>query len=71
MRPSIIGRGEDFYMRYGDKEREAVASFDFLNDIPVASSLGPSSEGSSPSLLVYADIAPGEYNVELMKVSPL
>lgn len=35
-RPSIIDRGIDFYRRYGDKEREAVASFDFLNDIPTS-----------------------------------
>ncbi|XP_065173663.1 uncharacterized protein [Atheta coriaria] len=31
-RPSIIGR-PDFFVRYGDKEKEAVASFDFLDDI--------------------------------------
>lgn len=30
-RPSIIGR-DNFFVRYGEKEREAVASFDFLKD---------------------------------------
>ncbi|XP_034950166.1 uncharacterized protein [Chelonus insularis] len=37
-RPSIIERGDDFFVRYGEKEREAVASFDFLDDITVPSS---------------------------------
>ncbi|KAL1450734.1 hypothetical protein WDU94_003063 [Cyamophila willieti] len=36
-RPSIIGR-DDFYVRYGEKEREAVASFDFLEGLSTASS---------------------------------
>lgn len=36
-RPTIIGR-PDFYVRYGEKEREAVASFDFLDDFSTASS---------------------------------
>ena len=45
-RPSIIGRGNDFYMRYGDKEREAVASFDFLDDIPIQMSRNNSSNSS-------------------------
>lgn len=39
-RPSIIGRA-DFYVRYGEKEREAVASFDFLDEF---SSTGSSVE---------------------------
>lgn len=30
-RPSIVGRA-DFYVRFGEKEREAVASFDFLDE---------------------------------------
>ncbi|KAI4504557.1 hypothetical protein M0802_000107 [Mischocyttarus mexicanus] len=37
-RPSIIDRGEDFFVRYGEKEREAVASFDFLDDMVPSSS---------------------------------
>ena len=41
-RPSIIGR-DDFFVRYGDKEREAVASFDFLEDISTTSMSGASS----------------------------
>ncbi|KAF5281466.1 hypothetical protein FQR65_LT14674 [Abscondita terminalis] len=36
-RPSIIGR-PDFFMRYGEKEKEAVATFDFLDDLSTASS---------------------------------
>ncbi|KAK6625417.1 hypothetical protein RUM43_005715 [Polyplax serrata] len=42
VRPSIIGR-ENFFIRYGDKEREAVASFDFLEDISTTSVSGCSS----------------------------
>ncbi|KAK2576320.1 hypothetical protein KPH14_005681 [Odynerus spinipes] len=37
-RPSIIDRGEDFFVRYGEKEREAVASFDFLDEMVPSSS---------------------------------
>ncbi|KAF7271270.1 hypothetical protein GWI33_015835 [Rhynchophorus ferrugineus] len=45
-RPTIIGR-PDFFVRYGDKEKEAVASFDFLNDFSSdTSSLSCSVEGS-------------------------
>ncbi|XP_034252637.1 uncharacterized protein LOC117652085 isoform X2 [Thrips palmi] len=36
LRPSIIGR-DDFFVRYGDKEREAISSFDFLDDMSTAS----------------------------------
>lgn len=36
-RPSIIGR-PDFFVRYGDKEKEAVASFDFLDELSTTSS---------------------------------
>lgn len=36
-RPTIIGR-PDFFVRYGEKEREAVASFDFLDDLSTTSS---------------------------------
>lgn len=41
-RPSIIGR-DDFYVRYGAKEQEAVASFDFLEDLSTTSVSGASS----------------------------
>lgn len=36
-RPTIIGR-PDFFVRYGEKEREAVASFDFLDNLSSTSS---------------------------------
>ncbi|KAJ8917811.1 hypothetical protein NQ315_010720, partial [Exocentrus adspersus] len=36
-RPTIIGR-PDFFVRYGEKEREAVASFDFLDELSTTSS---------------------------------
>lgn len=36
LRPSIIGR-DDFFVRYGEKEREAISSFDFLDDMSTAS----------------------------------
>lgn len=36
VRPCIIGR-DDFFVRYGDKEREAVASFDFLDEFSTGS----------------------------------
>lgn len=36
-RPTIIGRPE-FFVRYGEKEREAVASFDFLDELSTTSS---------------------------------
>lgn len=58
-RPSIIGRGEDFFVRYGEKEREAVASFDFLDEITTYST---SSSGDLDDLLPTMDF---------MKVSPL
>ncbi|VVC31913.1 Hypothetical protein CINCED_3A015538 [Cinara cedri] len=32
LRQSIVGRA-DFFVRYGDKEREAIANFDFLDDL--------------------------------------
>ncbi|XP_066997501.2 uncharacterized protein [Anabrus simplex] len=41
-RPSIIGR-DDFFVRYGEKEREAVASFDFLEEMSTTSVSGASS----------------------------
>lgn len=47
-RPSIIGRN-DFYVRYGEKEMEAVASFDFLEDMSTTSVSGASScENANP-----------------------
>lgn len=42
IRPSIIGR-ENFFVRFGDKEREAIASFDFLEDFSTTSASGCSS----------------------------
>ncbi|XP_033226770.1 uncharacterized protein LOC117179165 isoform X1 [Belonocnema kinseyi] len=69
-RPSIIGRGDEFFVRFGDKEREAVASFDFLDDIAV-SSVAPSSEESPVSLLDFIDSPTTGFNRNLMKVSPL
>ncbi|KAG8263754.1 NCK-associated protein 5 [Homalodisca vitripennis] len=41
-RTSIIGR-DDFFVRFGDKEREAVASFDFLEELSTTSVSGASS----------------------------
>lgn len=71
-RPSIIGRGDDFFVRYGDKEREAVASFDFLDEF-VAAATGPSfSLGSDSSPLDLDDDAPSaDLNSDIMKLSPL
>ncbi|XP_029041684.1 uncharacterized protein LOC117605661 isoform X1 [Osmia lignaria lignaria] len=65
-RPSIIGRGEDFFVRYGDKEREAVASFDFLDEI-----VPPSSRGSNTSLIDLDDTPSAELRGDIMKLSPL
>lgn len=36
-RPSILGR-DGFFTRYGDRERAAVADFDFLDDLSGGSS---------------------------------
>jgi hypothetical protein len=36
-RVSIVGR-EDLFLRYGSKEKEAIASFDFLDELTSASS---------------------------------
>ncbi|XP_060528488.1 uncharacterized protein LOC132703328 isoform X2 [Cylas formicarius] len=55
VRPTIIGR-PDFFVRYGEKEREAVASFDFLNEF--------SSENSSLSCSVEDNIE------EVVEVEP-
>ncbi|XP_017756198.1 PREDICTED: uncharacterized protein LOC108547967 isoform X2 [Eufriesea mexicana] len=65
-RPSIIGRGDDFFVRYGDKEREAVASFDFLDEI-----VAPSSTGSNTSLIDLDDTPSAELRSDIMKLSPL
>lgn len=48
-RVSIIGR-DDFFVRYGDKEREAVASFDFLEELSTTSASGASSCDQPPAL---------------------
>lgn len=47
-RPTIIGR-PDFYIRYGEKEREAVASFDFLDELSTTSSSISDSPENCPS----------------------
>ncbi|XP_076277482.1 uncharacterized protein LOC143207673 isoform X4 [Lasioglossum baleicum] len=66
-RPSIIGRGDDFFVRYGDKEREAVASFDFLDELVV-----PSSTGSNNASLIDSDDTPSaELDTDIIKLSPL
>ncbi|KAL0107882.1 hypothetical protein PUN28_014864 [Cardiocondyla obscurior] len=76
-RPSIIGRGDDFFVRYGDKEREAVASFDFLDEFVIAATTttmmaGPSSLGSDSSPFDLDDDAPSaDLNSDIMKLSPL
>lgn len=77
-RPSIIGRGDDFFVRYGDKEREAVASFDFLDEfVATTSSAAPfSSLGSDGSPLDPDDDDDDVPSVDLsnsdiMKLSPL
>lgn len=55
-RPTIIGR-PDFYVRYGEKEMEAVASFDFLNEFSSASSsLSCSIEGSLEEVEEIAEV---------------
>lgn len=36
-RPSILGR-DGFFVRYGDRERAAVATFDFLDELSGSSS---------------------------------
>lgn len=60
IRPSIIGR-DDFFVRYGEKEREAMASFDFLDDMSSASiscaSGASSTLGSLQKLDAASDLA--------------
>ncbi|XP_067203097.1 uncharacterized protein [Linepithema humile] len=68
-RPSIIGRGDDFFVRYGDKEREAVASFDFLDEF-VAAAPSPSF-GSDGSPLDPDDMPSIDLDSDIMKLSPL
>ncbi|XP_029155242.1 uncharacterized protein LOC114928309 isoform X3 [Nylanderia fulva] len=71
-RPSIIGRGDDFFVRYGDKEREAVASFDFLDEFVATTLTAPSSLGSDGSPLdLDDDLAPSADLENIMKLSPL
>lgn len=36
LRQSIVGRS-DFFVRFGDKEREAISNFDFLDDLSTTS----------------------------------
>lgn len=36
LRQSIMGRS-DFFVRFGDKEREAISNFDFLDDLSTTS----------------------------------
>jgi len=68
-RPSIIGRGDDFFVRYGDKEREAVASFDFLDEFVAAA---PPLLGSDGSILDPDDVdaLSADLNCDIMKLSP-
>ncbi|KAG7208537.1 hypothetical protein KM043_014754 [Ampulex compressa] len=61
-RPSIIGRGEDFFVRYGEKEREAVASFDFLDEM---------AHSSAGSLIDTEDASSAGLSGDIMKLSPL
>ncbi|XP_066584806.1 uncharacterized protein [Prorops nasuta] len=69
-RPSIIGRGDGFFVRYGEKEREAVASFDFLDDLVPASSPNGSLFGLID--LVNTTPSPGDLSDGgVMKISPL
>ncbi|XP_043249778.1 uncharacterized protein LOC122395922 isoform X1 [Colletes gigas] len=65
-RPSIIGRGDDFFVRYGDKEREAVASFDFLDEF-----VAPSLTGSNASLIDLDDTPSPDLHSDIMTLSPL
>lgn len=51
-RPSIIGR-DHFYVRYGEKEREAVASFDFLQNY--CSTLSHSNHNEEFSIIGQGD----------------
>ncbi|XP_046427938.1 uncharacterized protein LOC124183460 isoform X5 [Neodiprion fabricii] len=69
-RPSIIGR-DDFFVRYGDKEREAVATFDFLNDICTLSSPSDSNGGSLIDIAESPGCCNADCKEDLMKLSPL
>lgn len=53
VRPCIIGR-DDFFVRYGEKEREAVASFDFLDDFSTGSLTTSSIEEECAELVLPA-----------------
>ena len=61
-RPTIIGR-PDFFVRYGEKEMEAVASFDFLDDFSTTSS------SLSESAELEEEFKPTEDRVLHLKVS--
>ncbi|XP_058800506.1 uncharacterized protein LOC131669567 isoform X2 [Phymastichus coffea] len=70
-RPSIIGRGGEFFVRYGDKEREAVAYFDFLNDIPLTAAHPPQQLGAGNALdLLDPANGPGSA-ADRTRISPL
>jgi len=47
LRQSIVGRS-DFFVRFGDKEREAISNFDFLDDLSTTS-LSTDSSDRPPS----------------------
>jgi hypothetical protein len=68
-RSSIIGRGDDFFVRYGDKEREAVASFDFLDEFVAAA---PPLLDSDGTILDPDDVDAlfADLNCDIMKLSP-
>lgn len=69
-RPSIIERGQEFFVRYGEKERQAVASFDFLDEINPHESLSSlsSSETSTTTSSELENLLP---TTNYMQVSPL
>lgn len=61
-------------MRYGDKEREAVASFDFLDEFVATTLAAPfSSLGSDGSPLDLDDdlVPSADLDNDIMKLSPL
>ncbi|KAJ8686414.1 hypothetical protein QAD02_022208, partial [Eretmocerus hayati] len=70
-RPSIIGRGGEFFVRYGDKEREAVASFDFLDEMGISSSSSPRSSLLSNGSSSNASVLDSPNHPDRMKLSPL
>ncbi|CAD6205629.1 GSCOCG00009937001-RA-CDS [Cotesia congregata] len=71
-RPSIIERGQEFFVRYGEKERQAVASFDFLDEINSheSSSLS-SSETTTTTTTTSSELENLLPTTNYMQVSPL